>query len=149
MIQNLNKFTFAAFGELLPESDATGGFPLQPEWRQESVSFSQDEVWVQRVEHMPTYLEKERGTAVLAVSREGEMLEYFYLDKLVRINAGVLFAIVPRESCVIMRAIHRDGAWSKRYRLEANTLPLYIKNRLEVRAIFTLFYQEKERGFLF
>ena len=149
MIQNLNKFTFAAFGELLPESDATGGFPLQPEWRQESVSFSQDEVWVQRVEHMPTYLEMERGTAVLAVSREGEMLEYFYLDKLVRINAGVLFAIVPRESCEIMRAIHRDGAWSKRYRLEANTLPLYIKNRLEVRAIFTLFYQEKERGFLF
>ena len=149
MIQNLNKFTFAAFGELLPESDAAGGFPLQPEWRQESVSFSQDEVWVQRVEHMPTYLEMERGTAVLAVSREGEMLEYFYLDKLVRINAGVLFAIVPRESCVIMRAIHRDGAWSKRYRLEANTLPLYIKNRLEVRAIFTLFYQEKERGFLF
>ena len=50
MIQNLNKFTFAAFGELLPESDATGGFPLQPEWRQESVSFSQDEVWVQRVD---------------------------------------------------------------------------------------------------
>ena len=149
MIQNLNKFTFAAFGELLPESDATGGFPLQPEWRQESVSFSQDEVWVQRVEHMPTYLEMERGTAVLAVSREGETLEYFYLDKLVRLNAGVLFAIVPRESCVIMRAMHRDGAWSKRYPLEANTLPLYIKNRLEVRAIFTLFYQEKERGFLF
>ena len=67
MIQNLNKFTFAAFGELLPESDATGGFPLQPEWRQESVSFSQDEVWVQRVEHMPTYLEMERGTAVVGV----------------------------------------------------------------------------------
>ena len=33
--------------------------------------------------------------------------------------------------------------------LEAATLPLYIKNRLEVRAIYTLFYQEKERGFLF
>ena len=149
MIQNLNRFTFAAFGELLPESDATGGFPLQPEWRQESVTFSQDEVWVQRVETMPTYLEIERGTAVLAVSREGEPLEYFYLDKLVRLNAGVLFAIVPRESCVIHRAIHRDGAWSRRYPLEANTLPLYIKNRLEVRAIYTLFYQEKERGFLF
>ena len=149
MIQNLNRFTFAAFGELLPDADATGGFPLQPEWRQESVTFSQDEVWVQRVETMPTYLEIERGTAVLAVSREGEPLEYFYLDKLVRLNAGVLFAIVPRESCVIHRAIHRDGAWSRRYPLEANTLPLYIKNRLEVRAIYTLFYQEKERGFLF
>ncbi len=149
MIQNLNRFTFAAFGELLPESDATGGFPLLPEWRQESASFSQDDVWVQRVEHMPTYLEMERGTAVLAVSREGEPLEYFYLDKLVRLNAGVLFAIVPRESCVVRFAIHADGAWSKRYPLEANTLPLYIKNRLEVRAIYTLFYQEKERGFLF
>ncbi|MEA4915755.1 MAG: AraC family transcriptional regulator [Christensenella sp.] len=149
MIQNLNKFTFAAFGEILPESDAAGGFPLLPEWRQESASFSQDDVWVQRVEHMPTYLEMERGTAVLAVSREGEPLEYFYLDKPVRLNAGVLFAIVPRESCVVRLAIHVDGAWSKRYPLEASTLPLYIKNRLEVRAIYTLFYQEKERGFLF
>ena len=66
-----------------------------------------------------------------------------------RLNAGVLFAIVPRERCTIHRAIHPDGAWTKRDPLEANALPLYIKNRLEVRAIYTLFYQEKERGFLF
>ena len=149
MIQNLNKFTFAAFGEILPESGATGAFPDAPEWTRERMSFSQDEVWVQRVERMPTYLEMERGTAALAVSREGEALEYFYLDKPVRLNAGVLFAIVPRESCAISRAVHPDGAWIKQYLLEAATLPLYIKNRLEVRAIYTLFYQEKERGFLF
>ena len=29
---------------------------------------------------------------------------------------GVLFAIVPRETCVIHRAIHKDGAWDKRHR---------------------------------
>ena len=149
MIQNLNRFTFAAFGEILPEAAGSSGFLLSPEWTRENISFSQDDVWVQCVDAMTTYLEMESGTAVLAVSREGEPLEYFYLDKPVRLNAGVLFAIVPRERCMIHRAIHRDGAWVKRYPLEANTLPLYIKNRLEVRAIFTLFYQEKERGFLF
>ncbi|MDD4311573.1 MAG: AraC family transcriptional regulator [Eubacteriales bacterium] len=149
MIQNLNKFTFAPFGEILPDSDATGAFPDAPEWTRERVSFSQDEVWVYRVDGMPTYLEIESGTAALAVSREGEALEYFYLDQPVRLHAGILFAVVPRETCSIHRAIHPDGAWVKRYPLEANTLPLYIRNRLEVRAIYTLFYQEKERGFLF
>ena len=135
MIQNLNRFTFAAFGEILPEAAGSSGFLLSPEWTRENISFSQDDVWVQCVDAMTTYLEMESGTAVLAVSREGETLEYFYLDKPVRLHAGVLFAIVPRETCVLRRAIHQDGAWVRRYRLEAATLPLYIKSRMEARAI--------------
>ena len=149
MIQNLNKFTFAAFGEILPDSASSSAFPTAAEWTQERVSFSQDEVWVYRADGMPTYLEMESGTAALAVSREGEALEYFYLDKPVRLQEGILFAIVPRETCAITRAVHQGGGWTKQYLLEAASLPLYIKNRLEVRAIYTLFYQEKERGFLF
>ena len=148
-IQNLNRFTFAAFGEILPEAQPARALSLPPEWASQSVPFSADEVWVTCAEGMPTVLELEKGTAALAVSREGEALEYFYLDKPVRLHAGVLFAIVPRETCVLRRAIHQDGAWVRRYRLEAATLPLYIKSRMEARAIYTLFYQEKERGFLF
>ena len=134
-IQNLNKFTFAAFGEILPEAQPARALSLPPEWASQSVPFSADEVWVTCAEGMPTVLELEKGTAALAVSREGEALEYFYLDKPVRLHAGVLFAIVPRETCVLRRAIHQDGAWVRRYRLEAATLPLYIKSRMEARAI--------------
>ena len=68
MIQNLNKFTFAAFGEILPDSASSSAFPAAAEWTQERVSFSQDEVWVYRADGMPTYLEIESGTAALAVA---------------------------------------------------------------------------------
>ncbi len=149
MIQNLNQFTFAAFGEILPEAEHVRGFPQAPEWTVESVPFTAEEVWVYRAEGAPTYLEIERGTAALAVSREGEALEYFYLDKPVRLRAGVCFAIVPRGGGSVRRAIHQDGTWGKLRLLEAASLQLHIKNRLDVCAIYTLFYQEKERGFLF
>jgi AraC-like DNA-binding protein len=86
---------------------------------------------------------------VLAVSREGEPLEYFYLDKPVRLLPGILFAIIPRERCVVRRAIHQGGAWTRLDRLNADSLRLNIKSRLEVRDIYTLFYQEKEAGFFF
>lgn len=149
MIQNLNKFTFAAFGETLPEQEGARFDAKTPDWTEEDAVFTSDEIWVYRAETMATRLTLEKGTATLAVCREGEALEYFYLDKPVRINAGVLFAIVPRENCIVRRAIHQNGSWAKQYRLDVSSLPLYIKNRMEARAIFTLFYQEKERGFLF
>lgn len=149
MIQNLNKFTFAAFGQLLPETKAERGFPPDAGWTAESVAYGAGPVWVCRVEGMPTYLDFERDMTVLAVAREGEALEYFYLDKPVCLNTGICFAIVPRGNCVVRRALHQNGAWKPLYSLDASSLNLNITNRIEIRGIYTLFYQEKEKGFFF
>ena len=149
MIQNLNKFTFAAFGQILPESAPARGFPQEPGWTTESVSFSPVPVWVSRVTGMPTYLDFERDIAVLAVGRSGEELEYFYLDKPVRIHPGIQIAIIPRGSCTILRALHAQGAWEPLYPLDAGMLQLNIRNQIEICGIYTLFYQEKEKGFFF
>ena len=142
MIRNLNRFTFAAFGEILSQDAAARSFSQEQDGVSGSVSFTPDEVWVYRAEHTPTSLEIESGTAALAVSREGEALEYFYLDKPVRLNQNVRFAIVPREPCVVRREIPIGGSWARQSLLEAAQIPGYIKSRMEVRAVYTLFYQE-------
>ena len=149
MIQNLNKFSFAAFGQILPEAAPDHGFPQEPGWTVESVAYNSSPVWVYRVEGMPTYLDFERDMTVLAVARADEALEFFYLDKPVRLNIGTLFAIVPRGTCTIVRALHEQGSWAPQYTVDPGALPLNITNQIEVRGIYTLFYQEKDRGFFF
>ncbi len=149
MIQNLNKFTFAAFGQILPESDAQNGFPQEPEWIVERKTYQPGDVWLYRAEGALTCLDIETGIAVLAASRQDEPLEYFYLDKPVRLNAGVLFAIISREECVVRHATLAGGRWQPLYPLDAESIRLDITNRLSVRNIYTLFYQQKEKGFFF
>ena len=109
MIQNLNKFSFAAFGRVLAESAPDRGFPQEPNWTREQIDYSTGPVRVYRVEAMPVYLDIERGMTVLAVAREGEELEYFYLDKPVCLQPEILFALVPRGSCTVNRALHSGG----------------------------------------
>ena len=149
MIQNLNKFSFAAFGRVLPESVQERGFPQESEWTHEHITYSAGPVRVYRAESMQTYLDIERGTTMLAVAREGEELEYFYLDKPVCIHPGILFAIIPRGSCTIVRAIHARGGWTALHMLDADKLPRNIMRQIEIGGIYTLFYQEKEKGFFF
>lgn len=149
MIQNLNKFSFAAFGQILPEAAPNHGFPHETGWKVESVEYASAPVWIYRVEGMPTYLDFERDMTVLAVARTDEALEYFYLDKPVRLNVGTLFAIIPRGTCTIVRAVHERGRWKQQSMLDAGALPLNITSQLVVRGIYTLFYQQKEKGFFF
>lgn len=149
MIQNLNKFSFAAFGRVLSESAPDRGFPQEQEWTREQITYGSEPVWVHRAETMPTYLDIERGMTVLAVARDGEELEYFYLDKPVCVNPGVLFAIVPRGSCTVLCAVHASGAWTPLHPLDTDKLPRNIMRQIEIGGIYTLFYQEKEKGFFF
>ncbi len=149
MIQNLNKFTFAAFGQILPESAPKRGFPQEPGWSTESLRYASGPVWVSRVEGMPTYLDFERGMIVISVARPDEELEYFYLDKPVRLDVGVEVAIIPRGECVVVRALHEQGRWEQLRLLDTGVLRLNITNQIEITGIYTLFYQEKEKGFFF
>lgn len=149
MIQNLNKFTFAAFGRILSETAPNRGFPQEPGWTTERLRFASGSVWVSRVAGMPTYLDFEQGMAVLALAARGEELEYFYLDKPVCLNEGVEFAVIPRGECVVVRALHEQGRWEQLRVLDAGVLRLNITNQIEITGIYTLFYQEKEKGFVF
>ena len=149
MIQNLNKFSFAAFGRVLAESAPDRGFPQEPEWTREQIDYCTEPVRVYRVEGMPVYLDIERGMTVLAVAREGDELEYFYLDKPVCLQPGILFALVPRGSCTVNRALHSGGSLTAMQTLDTGLLPRNIMRELVIGGIYTLFYQEKERGFFF
>ncbi len=149
MIQNLNKFTFAAFGLILQEALPDRGFPQELEWTVETIEYKAGPVWTYRVDGMPTFLDFEKDMTVLAVARPDEAFEYFYLDKPVRLNPGIVFAILPRGSCVIRRALHEEGRWTPLDTLDTSAVQLNITNQIEIRAIYTFFYQEKEKGFFF
>ena len=149
MIQNLNKFSFAAFGRVLAESAQDRGFPQEPEWTREQIDYSTEPVRVYRVEGMPVYLDIERGMTVLAVGKHADELEYFYLDKPVCLNPNVFFALVPRGSCTVNRALHTGGSLAPLQTLDTGLLPRNIMRALVIGGIYTLFYQEKERGFFF
>ena len=85
--------------------------------------------------------------AVLALATQGEEPEYFYLDKPVCLNEGVEVAIIPRGECVVVRTLHEQGRWEQLRLLDAGVLRLNITNQIEITGIYTLFYQEKEKGF--
>jgi AraC-like DNA-binding protein len=84
---------------------------------------------------------------VLSVSLDNQEFLHFYLDKNVCVDAGVYFSLSPYlgESTVEVFAadvLREVGTRSQ----DSNLL---VSHRLKIKNIYTFFYHEKERGFLF
>ena len=95
----------------------------------------------------PLWLGGESGVVVLTVSNDGETYEDFYLDKAVRLKSGIWFRLVG-FNC------------SASVQLSGSAMPLdlgqmthdrdfAVRPKLRVECLYTLFYQEKEAGFVF
>ena len=142
MIQNLNRLSFHPFGTILPD------IPMQTEWEQpwKTLNLNADHVpaWQANAD---TWLACEQGMAVLSLSTDGTIWHDFYMDKSVKIHSGIYFSVSPfQENATI------------RYASPALPLPipprqsvgeLHIRRKLNIEKIYTMFYQEKEQGFLF
>ena len=92
MIRNLNQVTFQGFGTVPPErSQNAKGFDKSAA---ATVPLSQAEavIWQAAVD---TWVANGNGSSVLSVSADGESYQDFYLDKPVRIKAGIYFSISP------------------------------------------------------
>ena len=92
MIRNLNQVTFQGFGTVPPErSQNAKGFDKSAA---ATVPLSQAEavIWQAAVD---TWVANGNGSSILSVSVDGESYQDFYLDKPVRIKAGVYFSISP------------------------------------------------------
>ena len=142
MIQNLNRLSFQPFGTLSPEPPDCSNWE-QP-WNDLNLTTTSAPTW-QAVEDILLFCDA--GMAVLSVSLDGNTYSDFYLDKSVTIHPGVYFSVSPfQEETAVCFCSHAVP----------NALPdrpvpegLHINRKLKIERLYTLFYQEKEQGFLF
>lgn len=89
----------------------------------------------------------ESGSAVLSVSCDGENFTDFYLDRPLKLKAGIWFDLTAfrgkaavQMSGILMPRLLQTQAAEDRFSVVPN---------LRVTRLYTIFYQEKEQGFLF
>jgi len=137
MIQNINPFTFQPFGIILPENAAAPQLPPLFPFPLESARLY--------TAATPTWLRCEAGLAVLSLALPDGSFRDLLLDKAIRLNADIPFAITfPNGQGTVF--VSQTPCPTERL-LPARDLQLLPSLRLK--SLYTFFYQEKEQGFLF
>ena len=141
MIRHLDPDGFGAFGTILTDRSL-----LKKKPNHHSVYLPEGAVSSYRTV-APLWLGAESGTVVLAVSKDGERFSEFYLDKAVRLNGGILFRLTGfgGKASVQMSGISMPLDLGHK----VNERDFAVRPKLRVECLYTLFYQEKEPGFLF
>ena len=141
MIRNLNPDGFKPFGTILPEKSKISSKP-----NHHSVSLFADTV-SRYYAVADVWLAFESGIAVLSLSVDGESFADFYLDRSLKIKAGSWFDLTAFRG---RAAVQMSGISMPRL---LQTMPaedrFSVRPGLQVTRLYTLFYQEKEQGFLF
>ena len=145
MIRNLNQVSFQRFGTISSE-------------RPHSAATTEASVVYQNVQlstaDAPVYcsnsscrLYSGSGMTVLSVSLDNQEFIHFYLDKNVCIHPGVYFVLAPylEQSTVEIYGMEQLQVVGTRSQ-DSNLL---VSHRLKIKNIYTFFYHEKEKGFLF
>ena len=136
MVQNLNVLSFAPYGNLLAERSDGAAMPKGAHWEERILSVTAQETY-QYCPKESVYLDYQSGMSILAVAKEQEEFQYFYLDKPVRIFPGVRFAIAPyQESCSVRMTAHCN--WPKAEPLAVSVRELALSRRLQVERVYTL-----------
>ena len=142
MIQNLNRLSFQPFGTILPEIPEQTGW--QQPWKTVFLNTSTAPAWKAAFD---TWLSCESGMAVLSISDDGEHYHDFYMDKAVKVREGIFFSICAFQEQALVRFASPVTPLSLPDR--DPRADLHITHRLNIEKIYTIFYQEKEKGFLF
>ena len=95
----------------------------------------------------PLWLGAESGLTILTVSQDGSSFEDFYLDKAVKLRAGIWFRLTAfgGKASVQMGGVSMPQALGQK----VNDRDFAVRPKVRVECLYTLFYQEKEAGFLF
>ena len=144
MIWNLNQVNFRQFGTILPEQTARNRRDQEGYRERLQLSGPDAPVYLAGAD---TWLCSGEGMTVLSVSADNENFSHFYLDKPVFIRVGVYFSLAPLT----------DTAWADYSAAEPPVQVgsrnqeegYHVQTNLRVERLYTFFYQEKERGFVF
>lgn len=141
MIRHLNGEGFRPFGTILSEKGGISGKP-----NHHSVFLPEGTVSSYRTV-APLWLNPESGLSILAVSADGETFAEFYLDKAVQIQSGIWVHLTGFGG----KASVQMGGTSMPMPLgqKVSRRDFAVRPKVRVECLYTLFYQEKEAGFVF
>ena len=145
MIGNLNQLSFQRYGSIRSERTHASEHPgRDAEKRVMELGPGNATVFVSKGE---TWLRSQAGMTVLSVCADGENYQHFYLDKTVSILPGVRFALSVFDGD--SSTVELWGAWlDEAGRMELGQ-ELKLERHIHVSSIYTFFYHEKEKGFIF
>ena len=136
MIQNLNKVSFQPFGAVIGgTADSAVGQVLQ---------LCREDLCVYKTQS-DTRLMGVGSMTVLAVSHDDSNYTLFYLDKPVSLKKDIFFCMIPVAGDAPARMICEAAPLAVRHTVADMNPPVPI----QADNLFTFFYQEKEKGFVF
>lgn len=140
MIRHLDPESFRRFGTILP-GDTVSGKP-----NHHSIFLPEGTVSEYRTV-APLWLGAESGLTILSLSSDGADFQDFYLDKTVKLKAGIWLRLI----CFGGKASVQVGGVSMALSLGqyVNERDFALRPKVRVESLYTLFYQEKEAGFVF
>ena len=141
MIRHLNPEGFRGFGAIM--ADRSG---LSPKPNHHSVSLPGGTVSSYKTV-APVWLGTEAGLAILSVSLDGEEFADFFLDKAVQLKTGIWFQLTGLGGSATVQMSGSSMPLDLGQRMGDRDFAVRPKVRVE--SLYTLFYQEKEAGFLF
>jgi len=143
MIRNLNQVSFQGYGTIMPERSQTvktvdrgQRLILELQSGPATVYRGDSDVWLGCCS----------GMSVLSVSSNGGEFYHFYLDKSVCVKAGTWFCLTAFRGNASVEL--SASAMPEQVGTRENDA-LIVEHRMQVKGLYTFFYQEKERGFLF
>lgn len=151
MIRYLNSLSFAKYGKVLLDCTLTHNIPDSKNYKEEIITLKKEPTTLNYLDADWMYLDFEDEITILAVShiKDEQEIVYFYLDKPIAISHGVYFALIPLfESSTVRCCMKSSGAWIPQVTPVRNAC-LSISRQMSITNIYTIFYQEQKKSFLF
>ena len=140
MIRNLGPIAFQDFGVILGEKQKVPG-----RGNRLSIPISSGSVSVYQTT-ADTFMTFESGMPILSVSTDGTSFQDFYLDRPVSLRRGIYFRLAAFQGNA---AIQQSAISMPRLLKTGPAEDFSVKSTARVSGLYTIFYHEKEQGFLF
>jgi len=153
LIKNLNAISFSSFGKIIYDGfrrgvdSIYGGNAVVKEMEIREKTAKKFTCSVDS----PVVLDIVSGIAILCVSfmpPKGDIL-MFLLDKTICLNPGVHYCVLALYDTCHIKSAMPEKCLQKEMMAPREFTPLGIYPKVDVKEIYTLFYQEKEKGFIF
>ena len=146
MVKHLNQLNFKDFGTVPPER--TSNAVVAAENLQHVVISSQQSDAAVYQTLSDTHLHCDEGMTVLSVSLDQKNFQHYYLDKAVCIRTGVHFYLSPFKQNAFKVTIYAQNL-PNRITESHPAQSFRCGPQVRVTELYTVFYHEKERGFIF
>ena len=146
MIRHLNQLNFKDFGTVPPERNSSAAISTA---NLQTVAISSEQTDCAVYQALSdTYLFCGKGMTVLSVSLDQKTFQHYYLDKGVCVRSGVYFSLSPFRQNAFEVSLSAQ-LLPQRTEEALPTRDFRFPSRVRVTELYTFFYHEKERGFVF